>query len=135
MKRLILLLPLLAACGTPQEQCINRVTRDQRTVQSLIAETEANLARGYAIEEYTAYEMEWRMCGVQPQRPVKPNGKPGKPPAPLMCWEREPVTRERPKAIDLGSEAVKLEQLRAKRAQLARASAPAIAQCQVQYPE
>lgn len=135
MKRLFLLLPLLAACGTPQEQCISRVTRDLRTVDGLIAETQTNLARGYAMEEYTTYEMEWHMCGVQPVPPKGADGKPGKAPAPLMCWEREPVTRERPKAIDLGAEAVKLEQLRAKRAQLARASGPAIAQCQAQYPE
>lgn len=135
MKRLVLLLPLLAACGTPQEQCITKVTREQRTVQSLIAETEGNLARGYAIEEYTTYETDWRMCRVQPVAPPRPDGKPGRPGAPLMCWVDVPVTRERPKAIDLGAEAVKLEQLRAKRAQLARANAPAIAQCQAQYPE
>jgi hypothetical protein len=45
MKRALLSLLLLTACGTPQEQCINSVTRDMRVVDRLIAETEANLAR------------------------------------------------------------------------------------------
>ena len=52
MKRLLLCsFALLAACGTPQEQCIAYGTRDLRTVDKLIVETEGNLTRGYALEE------------------------------------------------------------------------------------
>ena len=40
-------LALLAACGTPQEQCIGRQTREYRTVAALLAEVNGNLARGY----------------------------------------------------------------------------------------
>ena len=59
MKRLTFLaLAALAACGTPQEQCINRNTRDLRTVDRLIAEAEGNLQRGYAYETITVYEPE-----------------------------------------------------------------------------
>lgn len=130
MKRLILVLPLLAACATPQEQCINRETRDLRTVEKLIAETSLNLSRGYAMEEYVTYEMEWQECAHQPPPPKK-----GKPPAPRMCWEREPVTRERPVAIDLRAEAQKLDGLEAKRAQLLRHAQAAITACRAQYPE
>lgn len=133
MKRLVLLLlPLLAACGTPQENCIARVTRDLRVVESLISETETNLRRGYAMEEYTTYHPEWRECGPPIRKP-----RPGKPDAivPQMCLKQVPVTRERPKAIDLQAEAAKLQQLRIKRDQLARDAAPAIAQCRAQYPE
>ncbi|MBT9246948.1 hypothetical protein KM031_12860 [Gemmobacter fulvus] len=129
MRRLILLLPLLAACGTPQEQCISSVTRDQRVVEKLIAETQGNLDRGYAMERYTTYEMDWRNCG-------RPHHKPGtKPAPPRMCWEEIPVTRTRPKAIDLAAEASKLRQLQDKRAQLSRSAQPAIAQCRAQHPE
>ncbi|SEN63760.1 hypothetical protein SAMN04488103_106132 [Gemmobacter aquatilis] len=134
MKRLILLLPFLAACGTPQEQCIAKVTRDQRVVETLIAEAEGNLARGYALEEYTAYELDWQICHRQPLQPSLP-AKGHKPLPPHMCWEREPVTRTRPVAIDLGAEAVKLAQLRDRRAALIRAASPAVAQCKTQFPE
>lgn len=130
MKRLIILLPLLAACATPQEQCINRETRDLRTVEKLIAETSLNLSRGYGMEEYTTWERDWQECDIQPPPPKK-----GKPPPPRMCWETEPVTRERPVAIDLRAEAQKLDALEAKRAELARAAQSVIAACKAQYPE
>lgn len=44
----------LVACGTPQEQCSKAVTKDIRTVDILIRETQGNLARGFR------YETEYR---------------------------------------------------------------------------
>jgi hypothetical protein len=131
MRRLALL-PLLAltACGTPQEQCINRNTRDLRTMQKLVDETQANITRGYAIEEYTVYVPVWQICESQP-RPA-----PGQPaPPPRYCFEDEPQTRTRPKAIDLRAEGAKLDSLLERRDQLARAAEGVIAQCKAQYPE
>lgn len=131
MKRLLLLLPLLAACGTPQEQCIARVTRDLRVVDRLIAETETNINRGYAMEEVTVWRMEWVVCAPPPPPP-----KPGmKPPPPRMCMDREPDTVLRPKAIDIAEESRKLKQLKDKRAQLSRDATPLIEQCRIAYPE
>ncbi len=51
----------LSACGTPQERCIRRETREYRAVSELLAETEANLARGYAWREreYVDYQMDY----------------------------------------------------------------------------
>lgn len=130
MKRLVLLpLALLAACGTPQEQCINRGTRDLRTVERLIAETQGNLDRGYALETITRYEDYWDTCfdpvTVEGETVYKPR----------MCLKERSYTEERPKAIDLNAEARKLESLKAKRADLARAAEPVIAQCKAEYPE
>jgi hypothetical protein len=130
MKRLVLTaFALLVACGTPQEQCINRGTRDLRTVEKLIAETQGNLDRGYALEEVTRYEDYWDTCYdqvvVDGEVLVKPR----------MCLKERAYTVERPKAIDLTAEAAKLESLKAKRAQLARAAEPVIAQCKAEYPE
>ncbi|GHC21683.1 hypothetical protein GCM10007291_21030 [Gemmobacter nanjingensis] len=129
MKRLLILLPLLAACGTPQEQCIRQVTRDQRVVERLITETEENLRRGYAIETYVTTVTRWRPCG--------PGGvdEKGKPAPPQMCLDDIDVTRTRPKAIDLDAEAVKLRQLRTKRDALVRQSSSSVAACKAQYPE
>ena len=130
MKRLTFLaLAGLAACGTPQEQCISRNTRDLRSVDRLIAETEGNLDRGYAFETITVYEDYWTACPVH--APVE--GQPA--PKPRMCLDERPVTEQRPKAIDLNEEARKLDSLKAKRNQLARQAEKVIAACKVQYPE
>ncbi|MBA4350029.1 MAG: hypothetical protein C0427_02130 [Rhodobacter sp.] len=131
MRRLLLpALLLLVACGTPQEQCINRNTRDLRTMQKLVDETQANLTRGYAIEEYTVWVPVWQICEVQPVTdPALPA------PPPRYCFEDEPQTRTRPKAIDLKAERAKLESLLQRRDELARAAEPVIAQCKAQYPE
>lgn len=136
MKRAALLsLALLVACGTPQEQCIDRATRDLRTVEKLIAETQGNLDRGYALETITVWDEVWDWCYPPPPPPPADGSPPPPPPPPQMC--RKEVSREveRPRTIDLAAEARKLDQLKSKRRELARAAEPAIAQCRLQYPE
>lgn len=129
MKRLTLVaLALLAACGTPQEQCINRNTRDLRTVDRLIAEAEGNLDRGFAYETVTTYEDYWGYC-QQPQLPDAP------PVPPQLCLKDRAVTVQRPKAIDLAEEARKLDGLKTKRKDLARRAEAVIDQCKAEYPE
>jgi hypothetical protein len=129
-KRLVMLaLVALAACGTPQEQCISRSTRDLRTVDRLIAETEGNLQRGYALETVTRFEEYWDTCldraVVNGQVTIVPR----------TCRRERSYTEERPKAIDLKAEAQKLDGLKVKRTELARAAAPLIAQCKADFPE
>jgi len=133
MKRLLpLTLLLLAACGTPQEQCIARNTRDLRTVEKLIAESEANLQRGYALEKRTERYRTFEPCLLP--SPPDANGNP-QPPRHAMCPDTETRTYTVPKSIDLDLEARKLAQLQEKRRQLLRAAEPVIAQCRAQYPE
>lgn len=136
MKRLLpLSLALLAACGTPQEQCIAAGTRDLRTVESLIAETEANLNRGYALEEKVIRYRTFSPCRMPPPPPPVP-GHPAPPPPPVqMCPDHYEQTVTRPKAIDLDEEARKLAQLKAKRKELLHAAETVSAQCRAQYPE
>ena len=130
MRRLVFLtLATLAACGTPQEQCISQNTRDLRTVDRLIKESEGNLARGYAFETVTVYEDEWVYC---PQPPVAEDQPV---PPPRLCLDERPVTERRPKAIDLNEEARKLASLKEKRKSLARQAEKVIAACKAQYPE
>ncbi|HMS94361.1 MAG TPA: hypothetical protein PKA03_03930 [Tabrizicola sp.] len=129
MKRHVFpLLAFLAACGTPQEQCIQRNTRDLRTVDRLIAETQGNLDRGYALEEVTITQERWGYC----REPV-PEGQPALPPVP--CLIEHDIRVERAKAIDLADEAKKLEGLKAKRRELAKAAEAVIAQCKAEFPE
>lgn len=129
MKRLTFpALALLVACGTPQEQCISYNTRDLRTVDRLIIETEGNIERGYAFEKTTVYEDYWDYC-----LPPQPADAP--PVQPRPCLKERAVIVDRPKAIDLAAEARKLESMKIKRAELARKAEAVIAQCKAQYPE
>lgn len=125
---LLVVLFLLAACGTPQEQCIAVGTRDLQVVDRLIAESEANLARGYAYETVTKYVPAWINCTP---RPTEANPTP----ATQMCFDQVPQTTRQEVAIDLGAEAAKLKSLKAKRTQLAKSAQPLIAQCKAKYPE
>ena len=134
MRRSLVFLVLLAACGTPQERCIARETREVRVLDRLIAESEGNLARGYALEEVTTYRDRWVRCPVE--RPVAVEGEPAPPPPPArMCRDEVEVTITRPKGIDLRAEAQKLASQKEKRASLLRAAGPGIAQCRAEFPE
>lgn len=115
-------LGLLVACGTPQEQCINGVTKDLRTIAGLRQETAANIARGYAIDvsyvPYTTYETCYYANGRRYGCP--------------RTYTRK-VTQ--PRTIDVSEEARKLKGLEQKQAALEKQAAPYIAQCKTQYPE
>lgn len=122
-------LAFVAACATPQQQCILSQTRELRVLDRLIAETDANLTRGYAIEERVGYETGWVPCGpvrrTKDGRVVRPAG---------LCLDDRPVTVRSPVAIDPAAEARKLEALQARRAALAARVEPAVAACRAQYP-
>ena len=124
MKRLcsLALLAALAGCGTPQEQCIGKATRDMRTVDRLIIELQDNLDRGFGFESITVWEIDYIACRTEldPSR---------------VCAIRVPEQERRPVAIDLAAEQVKLDQLRARRVQMVRSAAPVVAQCKIDNPE
>jgi len=123
---------LLAACGTPQEQCIQRETRDLRTLDRLIAETEDNIERGYALVEVRTVELVPDICYREGAR--NPDGTHGAA-VPFSCFTRDFDTELRPKAIDLNLEKAKLASMREKRRGLARQAEAAAAQCRAIYPE
>ena len=123
---------LLTACGTPQEQCINRSTRELRSVQNLLGEVEGNLSRGYAWEEYEETVTHWTTCGGGTT--VDKDGKvvalPSHP-----CLDDYTVTRRRQVAIDPAAETRKRDGLRAKLSELSRAAEAQINACKIAYPE
>lgn len=127
--RRALALPLLlalSACGTPQEQCIRRETADLRTLDRLIRETEGNLERGFAFEEYQTWEWDTFTC----YRPDETGRM-----QPETCERRVSVLDTRPVAINLEAEQAKLDSMRAKRVDLARRAAAATEACRQAYPE
>lgn len=125
------LLPLgLAACASPREQCLNRVTREYRTVTNLLAEVEANLQRGYAWEEYEIERTHWVRCDriVQDENGnsvIEPD----------MCLDDYTDTIRRRVVIDPVPETRKRDNLRAKQAELQKKAQADIAACKIAYPE
>lgn len=129
MKRLMIL-PLfaLAACGTPQERCINQVAGDLPTLDRLIAETEGNIARGFAWEEVTTTRTTFVDC--------TPHATKSDPtPATQHCVSDVEETTRKAVALDLNAEKAKLASMQERRAQLAANMAPAIEACRKTYPE
>lgn len=118
----------LSACGTPQQRCIGGVTRDLQVVDRLIAESQGNLARGYAFADSVVTRPEFVDC-----TPVPTAAYPH--PSAAGCFADVSETVTRPVAIDLHAEAAKLAGMKEKRTQLAQAAGPAVADCQARYPE
>lgn len=132
------LLPIglvLVGCGTPQEQCIARETRDLRVVDRLILETAQNLSRGYAYEDVTISDTVWVTCEPLPIPPSADGTPPIPPAAPRLCLEDREQTVTRPVAIDLAAEQSKLTGLKTKRKQLSLAADRSVAACRKSYPE
>lgn len=127
MRRAALAVPLLtalAACGTPQQQCIWGATPELRTLDRLIAEEQATLARGYGYTRREVMRYDWQPCD---------DWVPGTPRR--MCFEPVWDTVKEPVAIDPAAEQRKLDGLVARRKALLAAAAPAIAACKAKYPE
>lgn len=126
------LMPLLAlaACGTPQERCIERNTGEYRAVSSLLAEVESNLARGYAWEERQVRGTEWADC-----RQYYRN-KDGERVIRYRPCLRDTVETERYRVpIDPAAEQRKRNNLSARKTQLAASAKAAISACRAAYPE
>ncbi|MDX8353915.1 hypothetical protein [Cognatiyoonia sp. IB215182] len=128
MRPAFIILPVLAlaACATPREECIADATRDTKVLSQLINETQANLARGYAIEERQDVRTLQRSC-----RGKNDDGSTFF----FPCNETETFTTTVPVAIDLRAEQAKLESLQ-ERFTLAQASSDqAVLQCIAIHPE
>ncbi|SDE51500.1 hypothetical protein SAMN05421538_107120 [Paracoccus isoporae] len=126
----LLPLAILAGCGTPQERCIRGNTREYRALSRLLAETEANLARGYAWQERDVVRTRITIC----QRPVR--DKDGEIRyVSESCW-RDYVDTERYRVpIDPAAERRVRDNLAAKlEVQEARAR-QVVSQCRAAYPE
>ena len=128
MRRALLILPLavLAACATPREQCIDNVTRDTRVLSSLIAQTEGNLARGYALEERQDIRTIDKTCRGRTEDGTLFF---------FSCDETKTITTTVPVAIDLNAERAKLVSLQERFVQAQAQSNQAVAQCIAIHPE
>ncbi|MER5170860.1 hypothetical protein [Thioclava sp. GXIMD2076] len=124
-------LAFLAACGTPQERCIGRSTKEIRVLNGLLEEVNSNLARGYAWESYEVERSRYTVCGYDEH--VTKDGK--KIRRPYHCWQDYTETLQRRVPIDPASETRKRDGLVAKIKSLEPQARANIAACKVTYPE
>ena len=128
MRPALILLPLavLAACATRREQCISDATRDTRVLSALIAETEGNLARGYALD--TVQEVRTVNTTCQGRNEDGSTFL-------FPCEDVQTVNRTVPVAIDLNAEEAKLASLRTRLSSEQAAANAVVSQCIATYPE
>jgi hypothetical protein len=117
MKRylLALLLPL-AGCSTSREQCVDRSTRNLQAVDTLIAVTQANIDRGYALDRRSQVSVGLQLC-TSPSANFH------------FCTGTQSSPKQTPVAIDVAAERRKLAELKARRAVLKRQSDLAVRAC------
>lgn len=96
------LLPLLAACATPQESCLASVGKDQRVLNALIVETRGNLNRGFAVKTEQRFHEVNDICDSR-----LPDGTEIR----TACKRTEVKNIDVPVAIDLNAERAKLQSL------------------------
>jgi hypothetical protein len=128
MNKIVLILPLLAlaACATPRESCISSAQRELRTVDSLIAQTQGNINRGYAVAEVQDVRTRRTRCtGTNADGSTFT----------FPCEETDTVRRQVPVAINIAEERAKLASLQQQRERLAPATQAAIQQCVALHPE
>ena len=128
MRYLIALAPiaLLAACATPQQQCLTNVTQELRVNAFLITQTQGNLNRGYGIDREQRVSSGVDMCRERDRDGTIST---------TLCRTTQVRDVNVPQAINLDVERKTLDQLLARRAVLERQTAAAIAQCRALYPQ
>lgn len=129
MKRFLAtpLLLALAACGTPQERCIDRASHDIKVMDRLIARTEGNISRGYAYVETVEYMPAFGYCNLHPRKPGFEDFD--------DCERDVPTKVTTPVAINLAEEQAVLDSMRKRRAEKLRDLPPQIEACRATYPE
>ena len=113
----------LAACTDPREACVRQASKDLSIVRALIADTEATLARGYAIETETRTVLYTDFCFGTGRNHGRFR----------FCTHASPVTNRVPVAVDLEAERGKLRSLRSKEAELRRSTADEIQKCELAH--
>ena len=121
----LVVLVLLAGCGDPRTKCIKDANKDLSVVQELIADTEATIARGYAIQTETRTVIYTDFC-FGSHRYNRGSFR--------FCNRAQPVVSKEPVAVDLNDERRKLASLRKKEEELRRRAAIEGQKCDLAYP-
>ena len=120
----ILCVGLVAACADPKAACQSEATRDLTIVQALIADTQATIDRGYAIQTRERTVVYTDFC-------IGTGSRTG---AFHFCNRAQPVISRTPVAVDLDAERRKLRSLQKKERELKRSSLLALQRCGLAHP-
>lgn len=115
-------LTLLNACATPQQQCINTASAQARALQAQIKETQATVARGYAVHKQTVPYTSTNVCYDKEKQP-------------FLCPQTQFRRIETPVTVDIAAEKAKLAQLKTRFAKAQRKALSGIETCKKTYPE
>lgn len=128
MRHALILLPLLAlaACQTPREGCLTDATRDLNVVNRLIAQTEANLARGYGLADQQDLVTRPDTCTI-----TNPDGTRST----FRCDRQEVVTTQAPVALDLNAQRDTLRSLVQQQTDLQQRAQAIVQQCIASFPD
>lgn len=122
------LIPLLAlaACSTPRESCINEATSSLRQVNRFIAETEANISRGYGLRTEQRVIVVRDLCEGVTADGVK---------VVVRCEKNEVEDFQVRVPLNLNSERARLESLYEQQRDLQVRADPVVQACIATYPE
>ncbi|MFQ6551108.1 hypothetical protein AAD018_002030 [Aestuariibius insulae] len=122
----VLVLMVLSGCATKQQRCVQEQARDLLVINQLIASTQANLDRGYAIETERVPVRRYGFCSerLSDGRIIR-----------LPCSDIDYYTRRKAVAIDLEAEQSKLNQLLDRQPIALERARAGQAACIAQYPE
>lgn len=128
MRVTLALIPLvfLSACASDRERCVENADSDLNIVIQLIAETRANISRGYGLEERTNMTTIEKVCQITQEGGGILN---------VPCNEIVPNRSQVPVAIDLAAEQAKLDSMLARLPQMQAQANAAVDQCRLLYPE
>jgi hypothetical protein len=123
----VVCLVALAACATPRQACESYAVYDLRVVENLIAESEATLARGYALRPEPYRSPSLQFCYGSGFGGYNRFGF-------AYCGYPDINIRLQPVAVDLSADRAKLAELKRKRQDLARSAAERLQACRARYP-
>jgi hypothetical protein len=117
---LVPLTVLLAACADKRGDCIDEALKDVRVLETLIEETETNIARGYATQAEPTVKTGVSFC-LSPSNPLG------------ICTTTETEVKERPVAIDALAEQRKLRQLKQREGELRQKAQLEVMACEARF--
>jgi hypothetical protein len=122
-----LLLAALAACTSPQEQCLTSANSALAALDSQIQVAQANLARGFAVQQVTRNVPQATSCSNVSRSDTLVTAN-------SMCIANNVQTVDVRVDIDPVVEQRRLDQMIASRPAVAQQSAAAASACRAQYP-
>ena len=115
-------LALLAACATPQEQCINTAANEVGTLRNNIVTLNGNISRGYAIHHS---QEQYEVADICYDKDKKP----------YTCHHTAYRSVETPVTIDVADQRRKLAELKRRLPAATQRMNQGIAACRATYPE